>query len=315
MVVIPTVTSTDDAAVEIRAFNRFYTKVIGVLGEGLLRTPYSLTEARIIFELAARGTSEVPDLRHMLDLDGGYLSRILARFEADGLVTRARSKTDRRRQVVALTPRGNDVFCMLDQRAADEAHTLVSAHTPEEQRRLLDAMRAIRDVLDPGSERWQSTPLVLRPPHPGEFGWVIQRHGELYAREFGWDQSFEVLVARVVADFAARYDSARERAWIADVNGTAGGCVFCVRKEDKVAQLRLLLVEPAARGSGVGSRLVDECLAFARAAGYEEIVLWTNDVLEGARRLYERAGFELRQEDPHHSFGHDLVGQIWGRPL
>lgn len=315
MVVIPTVTTAADAAAEIRAFNRFYTKLIGVLGEGLLHTPYSLTEARIIFELAARGTSEVPDLRHMLDLDGGYLSRILARFEADGLVTRARSNADRRRQVVELTARGTDAFRILDRRAADEARALVAPHTADDQRRLLDAMGAIRDILDAGVDGAGSRPAVFRPPLPGDLGWAIQRHGALYAEEFGWDESFEALVARIVADFAADHDPARERAWIAAIDGAPAGCVFCVEKEERVAQLRLLLVEPAARGSGLGRRLVEECVDFARGAGYDEIVLWTNDVLKAARRIYERAGFALRDEEPHHSFGHDLVGQTWGREL
>jgi DNA-binding MarR family transcriptional regulator/GNAT superfamily N-acetyltransferase len=297
----------------VRAFNRFYTGVIGVLREGLLRSPYSLTEARVIFELAQRHATEVGDLRRTLGIDAGYLSRLVARFETDGLVVRERSPSDGRRQVIRLTDHGRAAYDMLDTRAATEVAELLSQHTEEEQRRLLGAMEAIRGVLGDAAPARQ--PFVLREPDPGDLGWVVHRHGVLYAEEYGWDESFEALVARIVADYVDHREAKRERAWIAEVDGEPVGCVFCVRKDPHTAQLRLLLVDPRARGMGIGARLVEECLRFARRAGYDTITLWTNDVLEQARRIYERAGFHLTEEAPHHSFGHDLVGQHWTRTL
>ncbi len=297
----------------MRAFNRFYTGVIGVLREGLLRSPYSLTEARVIFELAQRPATEVGDLRRTLGIDAGYLSRLVARFETDGLVVRERSPSDGRRQVITLTDPGRAAYDMLDTRAATEAAELLSQHTEEEQRRLIGAMAAIRDVLGDAAPARQ--PFVLREPGPGDLGWVVHRHGVLYAEEYGWDEAFEALVARIVADYIDHRDAKRERAWIAEVDGEPVGCVFCVRKDEHTAQLRLLLVDPRARGMGIGARLTEECLRFAGRAGYDTITLWTNDVLEQARRIYERAGFHLTEEAPHHSFGHDLVGQHWTRTL
>lgn len=296
----------------VRAFNRCYTEVIGLLGEGLLETPYSLTEARVLFELAQRDVTEVADLRRALALDPGYLSRLLSRLETDGLVGRARSRADGRRQIVSLTDVGRETFRALDERAADEVRTLLAPLSPDDQERLVAAMDTIRSILD-RDDRHEA--VVLRPPDPGDYGWIVERNAAVYAQEYGWDLSYEALVARIVADYLERHDDARERAWIAEVGGARVGCVFCVARDDDVAQLRLLLVEPSARGRGVGGRLVDECLRFARRTGYREMMLWTNDVLVDARRIYERAGFELVDEEPHHSFGHDLVGQIWSRPL
>lgn len=305
-----TVAAADIAAV--RRFNRFYTGVIGVLGEGLVRTPYSLTEARVIFELAQREATEVVALRRDLGLDPGYLSRMLARFESDGLVTRERSAGDARRQVVRLTRAGRDACALLDERSSEDVGAMLARLPAGRRSRLIAAMRTVRRLLQepPGPDE-----CVLRPPRPGDFGWVVQRNGALYAEEHGWDHTFEALVARIVADFAEDHDPRREAAWIAELDGEPVGCVFCVRRDDTVAQLRLLLVEPSARGMGVGSRLVDECLRFAAGAGYCEIMLWTNDCLEAARRIYQRAGFELESEEPHHSFGRDLVGQYWRRRL
>lgn len=297
---------------EVRAFNRFYTNVIGVLREGLLQTPYSLTEARLLFELAQKDSAEVVELRRELDVDAGYLSRILTRFEADGLVSRARSRQDGRRQVIRLTARGRRVFRTLDERSAREVRNLVAPLREEERRRLVEAMRTIRSILE-GTPR--SEAYVLRPMVAGDYGWVVHRHGVLYAEEYGWDETFEALVAQIVADYVRNRDPRRENAWLAEVDGQAAGCVFCVKKADTVAQLRLLLVEPWARGRGIGSRLIEECLRFAKRAAYERIMLWTNDVLDDARRLYERANFELGEEQSHHSFGHDLVSQTWWRPL
>jgi DNA-binding MarR family transcriptional regulator/GNAT superfamily N-acetyltransferase len=291
-----------------RAFNRFYTSVIGVLREGLLDTPFSLTEARVIFELAQRDGTEVAQLRRELGIDAGYLSRILARFEADGLVDRQRSDADARRQVVRLARRGRSAFKELDKRSSDEIRRLLGPLSEDEQRRLAAAMVTIRDIL---RDTRSTARVSFRSPGPGDFGWVIERHGALYCQEYGWDQTFEALVARIVADYIDQNDPKHEAAWIAEVNGERVGCIFCMKKTAKVAQLRILLVEPTARGMGIGSRLVDECIGFARRAGYKQLMLWTNDVLNDARRIYERAGFELAEEEAHHSFGQDLVGQNW----
>jgi DNA-binding MarR family transcriptional regulator/GNAT superfamily N-acetyltransferase len=289
----------------VRAFNRFYTRLIGVVSEGLLETPYSLTEARVIFELAQRELSEVAVLRRSLDLDAGYLSRILSRFAADGLIRRERSAGDARRQVTGLTDRGRAVFRDLDARSGEQIGRILAGLPEEDQRRLVGAMEAIEGILGEGR---RPEMYVLRPFGPGDFGWVVQRHGALYAAEYGWDVTFEALVARVVADYV---EGGSGDAWIAEVDGEPAGCVFCVPKSERVAQLRLLLVEPSARGMGIGGRLVEECVRFARRNGYDELVLWTNDVLGAARRIYQGAGFELVEEGPHHSFGHDLVEQTW----
>jgi DNA-binding MarR family transcriptional regulator/N-acetylglutamate synthase-like GNAT family acetyltransferase len=297
----------------VRAFSRFYTSVTGVLEEGLLRTHYSVTEARIIFELAQRDRTELADLRRGLGVDAGYMSRITARFETDGLITRAPSSVDGRRQSLRLTDRGREVYATLDSRSAAQVAALLDGVPPRDRRRLVEAMGTIRDVLD--RERRPGTAVVLRTPAPGDYGWVVGRHGALYAAEYGWDVTFEALVARIVADYVEDHDPAREAAWIAERDGEPVGCVFCVAKDATTAQLRILLVEPAARGLGVGTRLVDECLRFAHDAGYDAITLWTNDVLSSARRIYEAAGFELTDEEPHHSFGQDLVGQNWERAL
>lgn len=296
----------------VRRFNRGYTKILGMLAEGLVDTPYSLTEARVLFELNQRDNTEVTALRTELDLDAGYLSRLLARFETDGLITRGKSAADGRRQVIDLTEPGRTAAKMLDERANDQVRDLLDRLTDDDQRKLVAAMDLIR-------ERLEGTPsdrmMVLRPPAPGDFGWVIERHGAIYAQEYRWDLSYEALVARIVADYAEKHDPAREAAWIAEVNGERVGSVFCVRKDDTTAKLRLLLVEPSARGLGVGGRLVDECLRFARRSGYRRITLWTNDVLLAARRIYELAGFGCDRHEPHHSFGHDLVGEYWSRNL
>jgi DNA-binding MarR family transcriptional regulator/GNAT superfamily N-acetyltransferase len=302
---------TAERVAQVRAFNRFYTNAIGVLRGGLLSTPYSLTEARVIFELAQRDVTAVADLRRALDIDAGYLSRILARFEAARIARRERSRTDRRRQVIRLTAHGRSVFATLDARSTEETRGLLERLGYDDQRRLVGAMDAIRDVL----EHVHGGEPVLRALQPGDLGWVVERHGAIYAQEYGWDETFEALVARIVADYVDAHDPARERVWIAELDGSRVGCVFCVRKDDATAQLRLLLVEPSARGLGIGARLVDTCLDFARAAGYASITLWTNDVLVQARRLYERAGFELIEQEPHRSFGDDLVGQYWSRAL
>ena len=308
----PVAPVAEDRVAAVRAFNRFYTARIGVLGDGLLRTPHSLTEARVLYELGQREVTEVADLRREMDIDAGFLSRLLARLERQGLVARGQSPSDARRRLVRLTEEGTAAFAELDRRSAEEIGALLEALSEDDQRRLVGSMDAVREVLTHAP----ATPgFVLRGPRPGDLGWIVQRHGALYAQEYGWDESFEALVAQIVAEYARDHDPRREAAWIAEVDGEPAGCVLCVRREEDVAQLRLLLVDPRARGRGIGARLIEECLRFAQRAGYRRITLWTNDVLHEARRLYERAGFELVESAPHHSFGHDLIEQTWARAL
>jgi DNA-binding MarR family transcriptional regulator/N-acetylglutamate synthase-like GNAT family acetyltransferase len=304
--------TTPDRVAAVRSFNRFYTRRIGVLGDGLLGTAFPLPQARVLFELGQRDVTEVADLRRMLGMDRGYLSRLLARLEEAGLLARERSGTDARRQQVRLTRAGARAHARLDARSATENRALLEGLGDAEQRRVLGAMTAIEGLLGAGAN--PPAP-VLRAPGPGDFGWIVERHGALYAEEYRWDATFESLVARIVADHVERHDPECEAAWIAEVDGRPAGCVLCVREEETVAKLRLLLVEPWARGMGIGARLVDECIAFATGAGYASLTLWTNHPLRDARRLYERAGFQLVAEKPHHSFGHDLVGQDWSRAL
>lgn len=301
-----------DRVAAVREFNRFYTRVLGLLDEGLAHTPYSLTQARVLFELAQADSADVADLRTRLGLDAGYLSRILARFESDGLVVRERSAADARRQVIRLTPRGHDAFRNLDARSADDVRTLIGAVSEPGQDRLVASMRTIRGLLRDPTRQPEVT---VRELGPGDLGWVVQRHGALYAQEYDWDNEFEALVARIVAEYVEDFDAKRDRAWIAEADGEPVGSVFCVHRDARVAQLRLLLVEPSTRGLGIGSRLVDTCLEFARDAGYRELVLWTNSVLAAARRIYQRAGFELVDESPNPAFGQQLTAQTWRREL
>jgi DNA-binding MarR family transcriptional regulator/GNAT superfamily N-acetyltransferase len=292
----------------VREFNRMYTKVIGVLDEGLLSSPYSLTEVRVLFELAHRGSTEVAVLRRALGLDAGYLSRLLAKFDSAGLITRDRSTRDGRQQVAELTAEGKEVFAGLDERSSEQVRGLLGGLTEDNQRRVVQAMDVIRVQL---GERPRPETVVLRPPRPGDLGWVVHRHGALYAAEYGWSSEFEALTAQVIADFLRHNDPSREAAWIAEVRGEPAGSVLCVRKDEHTAKLRLLLVEPSARGHGVGARLVRECVAFARAAGYRALELWTVDVLVSARRIYQHEGFQLVEQTSEHLFGHDLTGQTW----
>lgn len=296
----------------IRRFNRFFTRRIGVLREGLLHSPYSLTEARVLIEVSGGGATAT-DLSRELGLDPGHLSRILAGLEKNGLVDRVRSESDGRRRLLYLTPEGKSAVSMLDERSRDEVAEMLAALSEGDRRRLLDAMRAIEGILgnEPGGRFKFSEPFFLRQHEPGDMGWVVHRHGALYAREYGWDERFEALVARIVADFAENQDPMRERAWIAEMGHEIVGCVFLVRESDEVAKLRLLLVEPEARSLGLGERLVEECIRFARRTGYSKLTLWTNHVLHAARHIYEKQGFRLVEEEEHHSFGHDLVGQNW----
>jgi len=293
----------------VRRFNRFYTKQIGLLGEGYLETPFSLTEARVLYELAHRERPSATALARELALDAGYLSRILQRFERRRLLTRTRSKSDGRQSHLALTARGRAAFAPLDQRSREDIAAMLARLAADEQRRLIDAMRTVESIL--GGEPERKAPYVLRPHQPGDMGWVVHRHGALYAQEYGFDERFEALVAGVVAKFVERYDPRRERCWIVEKDGEIVGSVFVVRRSRSVAQLRLLLVEPKARGLGIGERLVAECVRFARQAGYRTLTLWTNSVLRSARRIYQAAGFRRVHREKHRSFGRELVGETW----
>ena len=315
---------------EIRAFNRFYTNLIGALDYSKhLYTPYTLTEARILYELAHGTRLDAADLRGALSLDAGHLSRLLLKFEQNGLVTREQSAEDARRQRITLTTRGREAAALLEERSSASVDTLLGKVPPADRARLTEAMRTVRGVLgealeapegreggrDGGREEEpaESSRVRLRPAGPGDLGWVVQRHGALYAREYGFDVTFEALVARILADFGEAHDPERERLWIAELDGAAAGSVMCVRdgSSPSTARLRLLLVEPAARGHGIGDRLVRQCVDFARETGHDRLVLWTNDVLGAARRLYQQAGFVLDEEKPHRSYGRELVGQDW----
>lgn len=293
----------------VRQFNRFFTRQIGVLREGLLHSPYTLTEARILFELGHRDVVTASDLCRELGLDPGYLSRILARLEQQGLLEKVRPENDGRQRLLQLTGEGKAAFALFDQRSRDEVSEMLNDLSEEEQRGLLKAMQTIESVL---TKRLKySEPFFLRSHESGDMGWITHRHGVLYAQEYGWDEHFEALVAQIVADFINNYNPERERCWIAEMNGEIVGSVFVVQSSETVAKLRLLLVEPKARGLGLGTRLVEECIRFARRRGYQKLMLWTNSVLLEARHIYQKTGFKLIAEDAHHSFGHDLIGETW----
>jgi DNA-binding MarR family transcriptional regulator/GNAT superfamily N-acetyltransferase len=293
----------------VRRFNRFYTRQIGVLHEKLLRSPFSLAEARVIYELAHREKTTATELGNELGLDAGYLSRIVRDFKERGLIDKQPSETDGRQSRLWLTEAGQAAFANLNARSHQEIEAMLQELSVEDQNRLIEAMFTIEGLL--GVQPEPKVPYILRPHQPGDMGWVVYRHGLLYAEEYGWDERFEALVASIVAEFIQNFDPKRERCWIAERDSQNVGSVFLVKQSDTVAKLRLLLVEPKARGLGIGSRLVSECIRFARQAGYQKITLWTNSVLLAARYIYERAGFQLVREEPHHSFGHDLVGETW----
>jgi DNA-binding MarR family transcriptional regulator/N-acetylglutamate synthase-like GNAT family acetyltransferase len=293
----------------VRHFSRFYTKQIGVLHEGLLQSPFSLTEARVLYELAHREKPAATELSKDLGLDAGYLSRMLRGFKKRGLIDRTPSETDGRQNLLSLTAKGRKAFATLNARSRNEVGAMLSNLPAAEQSRLVEAMHVIERLL--GASPEDKAPYLLRQHQPGDVGWVVHRHGVLYAQEYGWDERFEALVAGIVAKFIEHYDSKHERCWIAEKDGEIVGSVFLVKQSKIVAKLRLLLVEPKARGLGIGARLVSECVRFARQTGYRKIILWTNSVLHAARHIYEKAGFCLVHEVPHHSFGHDLVGQTW----
>jgi len=293
----------------MRRFNRFYTRKIGVLHEGLLQSPFPLTTARVIYELAHQERTTATALGSELGLDPGYLSRILRELKKLGLIDKKRSRTDGRQSVLWLTESGQAAFAQLNSRSRNEIAAILGQLSWPDQNRLVKAMQTIEQLLGAPPER--RVPYLFRPHQPGDMGWVVQRHGVLYAEEYGWDEHFEALVASIVAKFIQDFKPREERCWMAEMDGQIVGCVFLVRESATEAKLRLLLVEPKARGLGIGTRLVQECLRLARQVGYRKIRLWTNSVLLAARSIYEKAGFRLVQEEPHHSFGHDLIGEIW----
>jgi DNA-binding MarR family transcriptional regulator/N-acetylglutamate synthase-like GNAT family acetyltransferase len=306
---------------DIRRFNRFYTQKIGVLQEGLLDSAYSLAEVRVLYELAhwrdeadRDATTPSPSASRLatrLGLDEGYLSRLLRGFEKQRLILRKPSPDDGREQILSLTPRGRKAFAPLEVRSRQQVAAMLAPVSDLERSRLAAAMMTIEQALGPRKAKLKPAAYALRSLRPGDIGWVTHRHGVLYAEEYGYDEHFEALVADIAAHFVQAFDVERERCWIAERSGEILGCVFLVSKSATVAKLRLLLVEPDARGLGLGARLVDECIAFARQAGYRKIVLWTQSELLAARRIYEQRGFRRIAEEPHHSFGRDLVAETW----
>ncbi|GLQ78315.1 GNAT family N-acetyltransferase [Mesorhizobium huakuii] len=297
----------------VRAFNRFYTRQIGLLDEGLLKSAFSLTEARVLYELAHRDGLTATDLGRDLGLDAGYVSRLLKKFERDDLISRSTLVSDARQSSIALTPAGRNAFAPLNKDSHDQVAALLDRLPASEQDRLVKSMRTVQALLDESAE--PKIPYLLRSLQIGDIGWITRRQGMLYAQDYGWDETYEALVAEILAAFVKSFDPKWERSWIAERDGEVVGSVFVVRKSPEVAKLRLLYVEPSARGLGIGARLVDECIAFARAKGYKTLTLWTNDILGSARRIYQAAGFKLIDEERHHSFGKDLVGQTWDLDL
>lgn len=293
----------------VRRFSRFYTRRIGALDRDFLDSEFSLTEVRVLFELRQHQSTTASAIGGELGLDAAYLSRLIRDFEKRGLLTRTRSRADRRQTILRLTPRGRRVFDALDARQHAAVTEMIAPLARSTRREVVRSMARIEQLLDTAAATQPS--YTLRDLRPGDIGWVVHRHGALYHQEYGWDETFEALVADIVAQFVRHRDATRERCWIAESAGEIVGSIFCVKKSKAVAKLRLLYVEPTAREMGIGTRLVDECIRFARAAGYRRLVLWTQSVLGGARRVYERAGFQLVSEEPHHSFGADLVAQTW----
>jgi DNA-binding MarR family transcriptional regulator/GNAT superfamily N-acetyltransferase len=304
---------SDDQISAVRAFNRFYTRKLGVLDQQLLKSPFSLSEARVLYELAHREEPAAKEIGIELGLDAGYLSRIVQKFEEDGLITRKPLASDRRQYRLGLTAKGRQAFARLERSSHDDVGAMLTALRRGDSQRLIAAMTLIERLL--GAPDAAPPPAVLRSHRPGDMGWVMQSHGAFYASEYGFDSSFEVLVAEIAAKFLTSFDASREHCWIADIDGAQVGSLFLVRHTDDVAKLRLLLVDPAGRGQRLGQRLVGESIAFARACGYRKITLWTQSILVAARRIYQDSGFVLVASEPHRSFGQDLIGETWEREL
>jgi DNA-binding MarR family transcriptional regulator/GNAT superfamily N-acetyltransferase len=300
---------SDDQISAVRAFNRFYTRKLGVLDQHLVKSPFSLSEARVLYELAHRDELSAKEIGTELGLDAGYLSRIVQNFDESGLITRKPLASDRRQNRLALTAKGRQAFAMLDRSSHDEVGAMLAALPRGASGRLIGAMATIERLL--GASDAPSPRAILRDHRPGDMGWVVQSHGALYASEYGFDCSFEGLVAEITAKFLSSFDASRERCWIADIDGAQVGSIFLVRHSDDVAKLRLLLVDPAGRGQRLGQRLVAECIGFAKACGYRKITLWTQSILLAARRIYQDAGFVLVATEPHRSFGQSLIGETW----
>lgn len=293
----------------IRHFNRFYTKQIGLLNEHIVESPFSLTEARIMYELAHNENLTASQLSAGLGIDTGLLSRILRQFEKRNFILRKKSENDARQSILNLTAQGKKEFESLNSLSSNQIESLLNNLTADEQKRLIKAMNEIETIL--GGKKVEDKSFILRNPNAGDFGWVVQKNGEVYAEEYNWDEEYEGLVAGIVADFIKNFDAKRERCWIAEKDGANIGAVFLVKKDETTANLRLLIVDPKARGLGIGKRLVEECTRFAKKAGYKKITLWTNNVLLAARHIYEKEGYKVVKEESHHSFGHDLVGETW----
>ena len=312
---VPCSGDVPDAAVKaVRRFNRFFTRRIGALAP-YLGSELSLTDVRVLYELAHREAPVATALARELGLDGGYLSRILKRFEAAGWLTRTPSPQDARQSLLTLTEAGHAAFAPLQQKSRDEAAALLAPLGPAQRQQLVDAMARIERLLEPAAAGAKPRTAVLRDPAPGDIGWVVQQHGEIYWREYGWNSEFEALVADIAAQFIRKFRPAWEKCWIAELDGERVGAIFVVRKSATVAQLRMLLLTPQARGLGLGARLTDECIAFARGKGYKKMVLWTNSCLTAARAIYARRGFQLMKSEAYEGFGQQLVGETWERKL
>jgi DNA-binding MarR family transcriptional regulator/N-acetylglutamate synthase-like GNAT family acetyltransferase len=305
--------NNDNQISAVRAFTRFYTRKLGVLDQQLLKSPFSLSEARVLYELAYRESASAKGIGLELGLDPGYLSRIVQKFDEDGLLTRKPVPEDRRQYQLSLTAKGRQAFAKLDRSSHDEVADILAALSDGNRNHLIGSMAAIERLL--GASGVSPARASLREPRPGDMGWVVQSHGALYASEYGWDSSFEALVAEIVAKFLGSFDASRERCWIAELDGAQVGSIFLVRNSDDVAKLRLLLVDPAGRGQALGKRLVSECIAFAKVCGYRKITLWTQSILVAARRIYQDAGFVLVASEPHRSFGQSLIGETWEMEL
>ncbi|UFZ07364.1 helix-turn-helix domain-containing GNAT family N-acetyltransferase [Bradyrhizobium ontarionense] len=300
---------SDSQIAAVRAFNRFYTRKLGALDQHLLDSPFSLAEARVLYELAHREAVSAKEIGLSLGLDAGYLSRIVQSFDENGLISRTPLPSDRRQQQIGLTAKGRQAFARLDRSSQKEVAAMLDTLPQPARERLVGAMTTIENVLEPPAQA--RSPVLLRSHRPGDIGWVISRHGAVYAEEYGWDISFEALVAEIGAQFIKSFDPAREHCWIAEVAGAPVGSIFLVRSTDEVAKLRLLLVEKNARGLGVGRALTDQCIRFAREKNYKKVVLWTQSILTAARDIYARAGFRKIAEEPHASFGAELMGETW----
>jgi DNA-binding MarR family transcriptional regulator/GNAT superfamily N-acetyltransferase len=293
----------------VRRFNRFYTQHLGVLRDGYLDSPFSLTQARVLYEIRERGSTTATEIGRDLGLDAGYLSRLVGQFEKSGLIRKERSLSDGRQSFLSITAMGRKAMDLLEQRTLRQVGDVLHRLSDPEQDRLVCAMRSVERMIAP--ETPAKPEIILREPGPGDLGWIVARHGTLYAEEYGWGENFEGLCAQIVAEFAANYDARRERCWIAEMDGENVGSVFLVKDTDEIARIRLLLVDPAARGRGLGTRLTDECVRFAKAAGYRGITLWTHSVLAAARHVYGKAGFTLTSSEKRKSFGKSVVSEIW----